>query len=220
MMKTIVCFGDSNTWGFMPKTEGPAITADNRYPWGVRWTSLLQMKLGADYRVAEAGLNGRTTMFNCPMGDHRNGLAAIDTTMLCQMPVDLVTIMLGTNDVKDFFGVTPVVIARGALRLIENIRAGGYGPHGVCPEILLMAPIRLHPDMEKQWLGDEFGHDALKKDADLGRYLEKTAKEAGVHFLNAGEFITAHPADGIHMDENGHALLAEKVYEKITEILK
>ena len=219
-MKTIVCYGDSNTWGhrsYKVKQTDPALL---RFPWGGRWTSLLQAKLGGEYRVEEEGLNGRTTMFNCPMGDHRNGLADIDTTMLCQMPVDLVTIMLGTNDVKDFFGVTPVVIARGALRLIENIRAGGYGPHGACPEILLMAPIRLHPDMEKQWLGDECGHDALKKDADLGRYLEKTAKEAGVHFLNAGEFITAHPADGIHMDEAGHALMAEKVYEKITEILK
>lgn len=218
-MKTIVCFGDSNTWGFMPKTEAPAITADNRYPWGVRWTSLLQMKLGNDYRVAEAGLNGRTTIFNCPLGDHRNGLAAIDTTMLCQMPVDLVTIMLGTNDVKAHFGVSPMVIARGALRLIENIRAGGYGPHGACPEILLMAPIRLHPDMEKGWLGEEF-HGGLEKDAQLGAYLEKTAKDAGVHFLNAAEFITAHPADGIHMDEAGHAIMAEKVYEKIIEILK
>lgn len=218
-MKTIVCFGDSNTWGFMPKSEGPAITADNRYPWGVRWTSLLQMKLGNDYRVAEAGLNGRTTIFDCPLGDHRNGLAAIDTTMLCQMPVDLVTIMLGTNDVKAHFGVSPMVIARGALRLIENIRAGGYGPHGACPEILLMAPIRLHPDMEKGWLGEEFC-GGLEKDAQLGAYLEKAAKDAGVHFFNAGEFITAHPADGIHMDETGHAIMAEKVYEKIIEILK
>ena len=219
-MKTIVCFGDSNTWGYMPKTQGPEITADNRYPWGVRWTSLLQMKLGENYRVAEAGLNGRTTMFDCPMGDHRNGLAAIDTTMLCQMPVDLVTIMLGTNDVKHFFGMPPVVIARGAARLIENIRLGGYGPHGACPEILLMSPIRLHPDMEKQWLGAEFGPTALEKDAQLAHWLEKTAEEYGVHFLNAGEFITSHPADGIHMDEAGHALLAEKVYEKICEILK
>lgn len=218
-MKNILCYGDSNTWGFIPKVNRPDVMPNNRYPWGVRWTSLLQMKLGNDYRVAEAGLNGRTTIFDCPLGDHRNGLAAIDTTMLCQMPVDLVTIMLGTNDVKPHFGVSPMVIARGALRLIENIRAGGYGPHGACPEILLMAPIRLHPDMEKGWLGEEF-LGGLEKDAQLGAYLEKTAKDAGVHFLNAGEFITAHPADGIHMDETGHAIMAEKVYEKIIEILK
>ena len=218
-MKNIVCFGDSNTWGYMPKTESPAITADNRYPWGVRWTSLLQLKLGEEYRVAEAGLNGRTTIFNCPLSDHRNGLAAIDTLMLCQMPVDLVTIMLGTNDVKHIFNASPMLISRGAQRLIENIRLGGYGPHGACPEILLIAPIRLHPDMEKQWLGEEFGPGALEKDAQLGWFLERIAHDNNVHFLDAGAYITADPADGIHMNEEGHALMAEKVYEKVRAIL-
>ena len=81
-MKTIVCYGDSNTWGYMPKREHPEITANNRFPWGVRWTSLLQMKLGADYRVVEEGLNGRTTMFDDPLDVCRNGLESIDYSML------------------------------------------------------------------------------------------------------------------------------------------
>lgn len=219
-MKTIVCYGDSNTWGFMPKYAAPEITAENRYPWGVRWTSLLQMKLGDGYRVAEAGLNGRTTMFDCPMDDHRNGLASVDAVMLQQMPVDLVILMLGTNDTKSFFGMTPYVTARGAFRLIERIRGGGYGPGGRSPEILLVAPIRMHPDMEKGWLGEEFGPGALERDAQLARYLENTARDCGAHFLNAGAFVTADPADGIHMNEAGHALLAEKMLEKTLEILK
>ena len=83
-MKTILCYGDSNTWGYMPKTEGPEITADNRYPWGVRWTSRLQMALGHDYRVAENGVNGRTTMFDCPMAEYRNGLKDIDVCIQAQ----------------------------------------------------------------------------------------------------------------------------------------
>lgn len=218
-MKTIVCYGDSNTWGFMPKWKGPEIVAENRYPWGVRWTSLLQIRLGGEYRVAEAGLNGRTTMFDCPMDDHRNGLAEIDTCMLEQMPVDLAVLMLGTNDVKEAFGVSPYVIAHGARRIVERIRSGGYGPGGASPEILLMAPIRLHPEMESRWLGEEFGPGALDRDAQLGAQLERTARDLGVHFLNAGAYVTADPADGIHMNEAGHALLAEKVYEKLLEIL-
>ena len=219
-MKTIVCYGDSNTWGFMPKYDEPKIIAENRYPWGVRWTSLLQMKLGDDYHVAEAGLNGRTTMFDCRMDEHRNGLSDVDVCMLQQFPVDLVILMLGTNDVKDFFCATPYMIAHGAARLIERIRGGGYGPGGSSPEILLAAPIRLHPDMEKRWLGEEFGPGVLAKDAQLGLYLEQTARKCGVHFLNAGAFVTADPADGIHMNEAGHALLAEKMAEKVLEILK
>ena len=218
-MKTILCYGDSNTWGFMPKKDSPAITANNRYPWGVRWTSLVQMQLGENYRVAENGVNGRTTMFDCPLADYRNGLKDIEVGMQSQMPVDLVIIMLGTNDVKGHLGMPPYIISRGAGRLIEKIRMGGYGPDGASPEILLMAPIRLHPEMEERWLGEEFGHQALTKDAQLGRYLGKVAETCGVHFLDAGEYVTADPADGIHMNEEGHALLAEKVYEKIKGIL-
>ena len=218
-MKTILCYGDSNTWGYMPKVNAPEITANNRYPWGVRWTSRLQMALGHDYRVAECGVNGRTTMFDCPMAEYRNGLKDIDVCIQSQFPVDLVIIMLGTNDTKFFFGMSPYMVAKGAERIIERIRQGGYGPEGREPEILLMAPIRIHENAVNAWLGDEFGASSLQVDALLGKYLGEKAEALGVHFLNAGEFITADPADGIHMNEEGHALLAEKVEAKVREIL-
>ena len=218
-MKTIVCYGDSNTWGFMPKYEEPKVTAENRYPWGVRWTSRMQMQLGEGYHVAEAGLNGRTTMFDCRLDEHRNGLSDVDTCMLQQFPVDLVILMLGTNDVKDFFCVTPYMIAHGALRLIERIRSGGYGPGGNSPEILLVSPIRLHPDMEKRWLGEEFGPGAIARNDQLPAYYEKVAAEKGVHFLNAAASVTADAADSIHMNEAGHAATAELMYEQVRRIL-
>lgn len=219
-MKTIVCYGDSNTWGYMPKELHPQVTANNRFPWGVRWTSLLQLRLGEDVRVAEAGLNGRTTMFDCIMDEHRNGLADIDLCMLQQTPVDLVTLMLGTNDVKDYFGVSAYVISCGARRVIERIQAGGYGPNGDAPQVLLIAPARLNPRVSSGWLGEEFGAGALEKDAQLAAHLERVAQECGVHFLNAGARIVADAADGVHMNEQGHALMAEMVAEKVREILK
>ena len=218
-MKTIVCYGDSNTWGYMPKREHPEITANNRFPWGVRWTSRLQIALGHDYHVAECGVNGRTTMFDCPLAEYRNGLKDIDVCIQSQHPVDLVIIMLGTNDTKTFFGMNAYMIAKGAERIIERIRQGGYGPDGKCPEILLMSPIHLHPNMRNEWLSEEFGEQSLKVDAELGSHLGEIAKAQGVHFLDAGEFITADPGDGIHMNADGHALLAEKVTAKVKEIL-
>jgi len=120
-MKTIVCYGDSNTWGhrsYRVRQTNPALM---RFPWGVRWTSLLQQKLGQDYRVEECGLNGRTTMFDDPLAEDRNGLASINVTLQMHYPVDMVIIMLGTNDVKEFFGMPPYIIARGAGRIIEKI---------------------------------------------------------------------------------------------------
>lgn len=219
-MKTILCYGDSNTWGFMPKPQGPETTAENRYPWGVRWTSRLQIALGSeDYHVAENGVNGRTTMFDCPMAEYRNGLKDIDVILQSQHPVDLVIIMLGTNDEKFFFGMSAHMIAKGAERLIERVRQGGYGPGGKSPEILLMCPIRLHPNMMNSWLNEEFGQHSLDVDAKLSSYLAAKAEALGVHFLDAGAYVTADPADGIHMNEEGHAILAEQVLKKVKEII-
>ena len=218
-MKTIVCYGDSNTWGYMPKRERPEITADNRFPWGVRWTSLLQMKLGADYRVEEEGLNGRTTMFDDPLDICRNGLEYIDTVMLTKAPVDLVILMLGTNDVKEFFGMPPYVIARGCGRLIDRIQAGGYGPGGSAPQILLVAPLKLPETLSDSWLSDEFGAGAINRNDQLPGFYGKIAAEKGVHFLNAAEFVTADPADSIHMNEQGHAETAARMCAAVKEIL-
>ena len=150
---------------------------------------------------------------------HRNGLATIDACMLEQMPVDLAILMLGTNDLKDCFCATPYMIARGAERLIERIRLGGYGPDGASPEILLVSPIRLNERAAAGWLREEFTALSLEKDALLGARLERAARECGVHFLNAGAHITADPADGVHMNAAGHAQFAERILDKVRAIL-
>ena len=218
-MKTIVCYGDSNTWGYMPKVQRPTETWANRYPWGVRWTSVLQEKLGAGYRVEEEGVNGRTTAFDDPLAGFRNGLDAIDTTLLAKFPVDMVVLMLGTNDTKEFLGMPAWAIAKGAQLLIERIQNGGYAHDGGAPEILLVAPIKLNNAITEGWLAEEFGPSSLDKDAQLARYYLKVAEETGVHFFNAAEFIEADPADGVHMNDAGHAVMAEKIYEQVKNII-
>ncbi len=218
-MKTVLCYGDSNTWGFMPKIDKPKVIAANRFPWGVRWTSLLQEKLGADYRIIEAGLNGRTTAFDCPMEDHRNGLADIDVSLLMNAPIDLVIIMLGTNDTKITFNMSPYVIGHGIERLIAKIKGAGHGPHGIDPEILVVAPIRLGETVDQSWLRYEFDKTSLERDKQLAGFYKEAADEAGAHFLDAGAEITADPADCIHMNEEGHAKMAELLYKEIKDIL-
>ena len=218
-MKTIMCYGDSNTWGFMPKEEMPEIESRNRYPWDVRWTGKLQTMLGAEYRVLEEGLNGRTTMFDCPMEDHRNGLRDIDVALLTHAPIDLVVIMLGTNDTKIAFRMTEYIIAHGIERLIAKVKGCGYGPDGGDPEILVVAPIRMGENVENKWLGGEFDAVSLALDKKLGPAFERVAKRAGVHFLDAGAHVTADPADCIHMNEKGHELLAKLLYTEIKCIM-
>ena len=219
-MRSILCFGDSNTWGFMPRADRPPVKAENRFPWDIRWPGRLEGMLGAGWRVVEEGLNGRTTMFDCFMEEHRNGLKAIDVCLLTAMPVDLVILMLGTNDSKRVFDKPPFVIAHGVQRLIGRVTGGGYGygPGGRTPEILIVSPIRMTEGVYTSWLSDEFDAKSVERCGQLAPHLERVAAQNGAHFLDAGAFISADASDGIHMNADGHAKLAELLYRKIQEI--
>ncbi|MBQ1383668.1 MAG: hypothetical protein IIY73_07170 [Solobacterium sp.] len=218
-MKTIVCFGDSNTWGYMPKKEEPFVTAANRFPWNVRWPGVLQEKLGPAYRIVEEGLNGRTTAFECPMEENRSGLQEIGICLEIQTPVDLVIIMLGTNDTKFTINLPPYVIAHGIDRLIRKIKGAGFGPDGADPEILIAAPPHLGETIEETWSCTEFDRTSVAKDRELADYYKEAAARAGVHFVDTGALITADPADCVHMNEEGHARMADLVYGEIKSIL-
>ena len=92
-MKHILCYGDSNTWGFQPGFGG-------RYPRPHRWTGVAEGLLGDGYVFLENGLNGRTTDFDDPDLPYRNGCKGFAYAMVSQKPIDLLVLMLGTNDLK------------------------------------------------------------------------------------------------------------------------
>ncbi len=220
-MKTILCFGDSNTWGFMPRKDRPPVKADNRYPWQVRWPGRLERMLGDGWRVVEEGLNGRTTMFDCFMEEHRNGLKAIDVCLLSAMPVDLVILMLGTNDSKRVFDKPPFVIAHGMHRLIDRIKNGGYGygPGGSTPGILVASPIRMTEGVYTSWLSGEFDAESIARCNQLSSHYRRVAEQDGVHFFDAGASVSADASDGIHMNAEGHARTAELICREVRAIL-
>ena len=147
-MKQILCFGDSNTWGLIPKTN-------KRYAWGVRWTSILNDTLNAglngidneereQYRVIEEGLCGRTTVFDDPLRDGRNGVKILPTILETHNPVDIVIIMLGTNDCKTVYNASAEFIGQGVKRLIGQVKS--YIPDS---KILLISPIQLGEGVEE-----------------------------------------------------------------------
>ena len=121
----ILCFGDSNTWGYKPDKTG-------RFDENTRWTALLQKKLGPEYHIIEEGLCGRTTVFQDELREGRRGLDLIGVTVEMHNPIDLMIIMLGTNDLKNRFNVHPHDIASILDDSRIAVRAGGYaggGPH-------------------------------------------------------------------------------------------
>ena len=210
-MKTVVCYGDSNTWGSMPKKDRPD-SLSNRYDFKTRWPGVLQQQLGDGFRVIEEGLNGRTTAFSDPLNKRLNGLEYIDCALMTNMPVDIVIIMLGTNDTKSYLGQTPFSISSGLEQLILRAKSGDYGKD---TKVLVVAPAPVRDNVLSTWPGDIFGESSIEKSKALAGYYERVAVKNGCFFLNAGEKIQASEVDAIHLDDEAHKKLAEAIYDII-----
>ena len=195
-IKTILCFGDSNTWGYIPGTDG------KRYPRGVRWTSVLQNLLGSSYEVISEGLPGRV-IASSKASAHKNGMSYILPCLLSHDPVDTVILMLGTNDVKHKYGFTAEDIAKNLEEKILILKNADVENKNEIKIVIVCPP----PIVEAQngW------HDLFNMDAmvHLQKHYRDVAVTYGCAFVNAGEYISSSPLDGIHFDEEGHKKLAE-----------
>lgn len=213
-MKNILCFGDSNTWGYDAESGG-------RYAYNVRWTSLLQEALGNEYNIIVDGLNGRTTVFEDPFSPFRNGSEALPYALLSHSPLDLVVIMLGTNDSKSFFRNTSFAIGRGARRLIEFTQDSDSGIDGRSPEILLISPAPVVAVESDKAAFDlrEFknldGHDPVLVSEMLAAEYKNIAEVYGCGFLDASEVAEVSQVDGVHLTAKGHQGLAAAAAEQI-----
>ncbi|MBC5647938.1 GDSL-type esterase/lipase family protein [Christensenella tenuis] len=209
-MKTVVCYGDSNTWGHHPVTA-------KRFPPGVRWPGVMQALLGSGYKVEEEAVCGRTSVFDEPIQPYRNGIEYFDCCMLTNMPLDLLIIMLGTNDLKKHLNNNPFSIRTGLGLLIERARNPEYW-RDETKRILLISPIELGENIERSPLCGFFDRKSREIGLQLGKELCALAGETGCFFMDAAK--VAHPSeyDSIHLDENGHRKLGEAVAQKVREI--
>ena len=210
-MKNILCYGDSNTWGFIP------LTAEERYPYNVRWTGVLQKMLGEEYHVIEEGLNGRTTCFDDPTWPGRSGLDGLFAVLETHFPLDLVMIMLGTNDAKHIFPGKPYACGRAMKQYVRMLRGNGYGPGKGDPQILIVSPVYIKPTV----VSDAF--DPVTSTAfshQLGGIYRNYAETLNVHFLDAAALAEADDADGIHMNADNHLAFAEGICREIWNILE
>ncbi len=209
-MQTILCYGDSNTFGY--SVEGDV---DGRYAPNVRWPGILQSELGGSWRVLEAGLNGRTTVTDDPVeGAWKNGRTPLLATLHSNKPLDWVIVKLGTNDLKIRFDKTAKEITNGVATLIKDIKAEAVGNNAGVPEILLVAPAAILQECvgdDSQFLGREVLSHELKC-----TYRE-LAEKLGVFFLDAGEHIDVSRTDGVHLSSQSHHILGVAIAKKITE---
>lgn len=196
--RTILCYGDSNTYGYMAGSAG-------RFPREVRWPGAMHAELGSAFVVIEEGLPGRTTNWDDPFDVGRNGRPYLLPCLASHAPIDLVIIMLGTNDLKRYFNVSANEIALGVGALVEITVHSGCGPDGQAPAVLIVAPVPLGEATKRSELWG-FG-DAGKKSEELAGHYATLAEGWGCPMFDAGAVASVDPIDGAHLDAESHKAL-------------
>ncbi len=211
MMKAILCYGDSNTYGYNPSNG-------LRYPKNIRWTGLLQEMLGSDFVVIEEGCNGRTTVFDDIEEPWKNGLPYLKPCLNTHKPVDIVILMLGSNDLKEYFHATAEQIADGAGQLVDIIKEFTEVKQGFIPKIILVSPPEIGKGIERSPFFGHFQLDAIERSREFPRYYEKVAQDKGCVFVKASERVKASDEDSLHLSPDGHRALAEMLFDAVCSL--
>ncbi|MDD3647384.1 MAG: SGNH/GDSL hydrolase family protein [Candidatus Dojkabacteria bacterium] len=207
--KRILCYGDSNTWGWVPGKMG-----NKRFPIDKRWPGILQTFLGNSYEVIEEGLGARTTQFHDPRPElpQRNGLESLPIVLETHLPLDLVILMLGTTDTKEMFGVSPEKISEGLKKLIHTIKDFKVLESTPSPKILIVVPPIVKEDTNfasKLFTGGTAKGNTLKK------LYAQVAIDNDCLFLDPTSECPVDENEGVHLTEKSHKKLAEMTFEKI-----
>ena len=218
----IMCYGDSNTWGTVAKKhkDDPHL----RYGRDIRWPAVLQRLLGNGYAVQEEGLGGRTTMYTAnPAMPFKNGMHMLEGCLKTHCPLDLVILMLGTNDLHLPAPLPEDQLCAGITAVIDLIQAHPeYGPEEKrAPEILLVAPPFITPsapDARTEVYAQFFSEYGERLSRRFPEAYRETAEKTGCRFLNAQEYTRPDARDGVHLDAESHLRLAAAVRDKVLEI--
>ncbi|HZC74416.1 MAG TPA: SGNH/GDSL hydrolase family protein [Gaiellaceae bacterium] len=197
--RTVLCFGDSNTYGSIPGVVG------GRFDWDVRWPGVLARELAEGWRIIEEGLPGRTTVFDDPISPFRRGADYLPPCLGSHAPLDVVVIFLGTNDLKARLSAGPSDMAEGVGVLVQMVLDSASGPAGTAPRVIVLGLPRLGAA-----LGPEFDGAAAKA-AELPGYLAEQTRALGVDLLDLSQLVTYSAVDGFHLDPEGHATIGRAV---------
>lgn len=211
--KRILCYGDSNTFGFDPVTG-------ERYEPQIRWTGRLQQLLGEDYCVVEEGCNGRTAYFTDPEEEWKNGMYCLKPCLNSQKPLDAVIMMLGTNDLKTIFHASVKEVADGVGQLVDVIRSFTVEKQGFEPVIVLVSPPLIGPRIADSSFQGSFDSSAAVRSGEFSKYYRAVAQDKNCIFFDAAEFVGPSEADSLHLMPEAHRILAEQFAEIIRTYVK
>ncbi len=211
--RKILCYGDSNTYGYNPENGV-------RFPRDLRWTGRLQKLLGQDYEIVEEGCNGRTTVIADREEPWKSGESSLRAILNSHKPLDMVILMLGTNDMKKQYHASARDIASGVEELVDIIQTFTKVKQDHCPEILLVSPPTLRPGISHSPFGDSFSEDAIAVSEQLGSLYQEAAFKKGCHFVDAAGIIVSSEEDHLHLTAKEHEKLALALADYVQRIFK
>lgn len=208
----ILCYGDSNTWG-----QGS--DKKIRQPANVRWTGQLQRMLGEEYYVIEEGLSSRTTDLEYDKKPGRNGKMYLTPCLASHRPIDIVVLMLGTNDLKTEYDRHARDVSLALKGLVADIRQHGTYMEQGAPQIVLVSPIHIDSNAQEfnNLYAGKYDEVSSEKSLELARYIADVAQSENCEFLDAST-VAVPGVDGIHLSTESHALLAKLIGDKVLQM--
>lgn len=212
-MKTILCYGDSITWGSNPDQPGTRHAREDR------WPEVMAALLGPEFHIISDGLRGRTTAYSTALADcDRNGAQTLPTALYAHAPLDAVILFLGTNDLQVTICGAAVAALQGMRRLIEITQRHAPRMPGVLPpKILIIAPPHIVPSADPFFT--RIVPDGVNQSRAIAPLYMGLAAEMGVHFFDAAPIATASPVDGIHLDAKNTRAIGVALAPVIRELL-
>lgn len=207
-MKTVLCYGDSNTYGYDPRNG-------LRYQKAIRWTTILQNLLGDEYEVVVEGLNGRTTAYDRPDGAFKNGLSYLTACLGSNKPLDYIIFMLGTNDCNADLNLSSKDIANGMEKLIETALSETEWMQDNRPDIIIVVPAAIGDNYQTSPFAYQLNDDSIRKSHEIGPLYKEIAQKHNCKFLDCTNILEVSSIDSEHLTENGHSKLAELLAQLI-----
>ena len=203
----ILCYGDSNTWGYIPGQNG------KRFPIDKRWTGILQKYLGDEYEIIEEGLSGRTTTIEDSDRPGINGETYLLPCLESHRPINLVILMLGTNDLKQNYNKNPQEVTENVEKLLQLIK--NYTSKNSV-QIILICP----PEVDEGVAGVELDYKGGgSKSKELGRLYSELSEKLEIEYIDLGQIVKPSKIDGYHLDQESHEKIANELTNKIRGLI-
>lgn len=203
-MKKIICYGDSNTFGFNPKSG-------NRYNSNIRWTGILAKILSDEFEVIEEGLNNRTGLVANPDGLLQSGQEYLPVLLEKHKSFDIFILALGTNDLQKFFHIDEDIVKNGLINLISKIREAAPDA-----KIIVIPPLLLNKKVLGGYFCCQFDEKSINKSFWIQQIYQEVCNEEYCELLDINYVVTPSDTDGLHFDEEAHKMIANRLAKHIS----